>query len=601
MIDEQEKKHVVFDPHGSLEDIEQYCKQIYEEAATRSDKLKPINEENRLFYEGIDQKLIDRAADKQVVRSDLFIPELAPAIDTRNSGVITKLEEREDPVTMRAEGPAPDDAVQERAAWIEAIHNRQLRDCGYLTDIFSDHIVSAEIYRSPSAVKIGWEQVYEQEPEVKVPNENEMRLAAMQGRTAEPYVRWVNKHKGGRPYAELLDPDEFLYEPAVADFQRESEYAGHRTWVSWSKLMNMTDVGEWDKKRLESLREELEAEDSEESSDESIQDTLQDQKGTPYEKGIRDGKILVVEWYINHYDEDQQIEKVWQVVMVANKYAVKKRPTPYRGIKFPFVLLTANRLPNSIEGLSSIDIGKGSQRLYNEVYNSFLDGISYRIFPPMILEPGTDFLEEPTWRPGAIWKLTNSEGLRPFIENPGVMPDLPALMAAISAKIRNLLNAEDSSQGFQAQEYEKATATRLRATGSAKRAMPTNKRYGMGLVAVAKMFLALNQQYHEDRVKFVLPVVVDVPSLTNVSDPEEEKQEALLLFAQALTNPLYQTPTGQVKLRNLWQDVVEKFKKIDIARYVPSEEELLSDQEAQRKLAEATLQKQAVGEEIALS
>jgi hypothetical protein len=596
-----EKGRIPFDPDGPDEDVEEYCKAIYSEAAKRNEDLKATNVENRLFYEGIDQKLLDRDNDPHVVRSNLFIHELKPAIDTRRSDTQAKLDEREFPITGRADADSPSGEEQQRALLIERALNSQLRECGYLSDGFGDHVLSAEIYRSPSAVKVGWESVYEKEPEVVIPTDEAKQRAAERGKAVpESYVRWVDKYRGGRPYTELLDPEKFLYEPGVANFQRDSEYAGHREYYSWGKLMSVAGDGKWDKKKIQRLREEIESPDVDGAPDDSTREEVEAEKEMPYEKSIQDNKVLTVEWYVHHYNEEGQ-ERVWQLVMVGNKYLVKKKLSPYRGVRFPFVLLTANRLPNSIEGLSSIDVGKGAQQLYNELFNSFLDGISYRLFPPLIQEPGTTFKERPKMAPGAIWKVYNPEGLHPLYERAPIMPDLPDLMAAVSAKLRNLLNAEDTSQGFQSQQYEKATSTKIRAVGAAKRQMPINKLYGQGLIEVAKMFLALNQQYHENKAEFVMPVVIDVPSLTSISDPEEEKQEALLLMAQAQQSPLFQGPTGELKLRALMEDVFRKFKKVDVYKYIMTEEELLSDQQARRDLILAQQQKQTVMEEAAMS
>jgi len=79
------------------------------------------------------------------------------------------------------------------------------------------------------------------------------------------------------------------------------------------------------------------------------------------------------------------------------------------------------------------------------------------------------FRKIPKWEPGAIFDVSNADELKPLIPNPGPMPDLPSLMQAVSAKLRETLNAPDISQGFQSSEYEKATATAYRAQGSAKR------------------------------------------------------------------------------------------------------------------------------------
>jgi hypothetical protein len=216
------------------------------------------------------------------------------------------------------------------------------------------------------------------------------------------------------------------------------------------------------------------------------------------------------------------------------------------------------------------------------------------------MESGTIFRETPVWKPGAIWKVSGIDGMRPLIEHPGAMPDLPSLMVAISAKLRNLLNSEDISQGFQASQYEKATATSLRATGAAKRQMPTNKQYGMVLNEVARMILALNQQFHPEAHRFVLDVVIDVPSLTNVSDPDNEKQEALLLLTEAMNLPFYASPTGRLKLLNLWEDVLRKFKKSDIEKFAPNAEELQSDMAAEREVALAQIEKRAAQENLAV-
>lgn len=583
------------------EEPEEYCKKVYAEAVRRNDDLKDINKENRLFYEGVDQELIDRAQDEDVARSGLFIHELKPAIDTRKSDVIAKVEERDFPVTFRPAAVNPTDQQKDQALWIEQIVNKQLRDCGYLSDGFGDHILAAEIQRSPATVKVDWEDVYEKEPVVIRPSELQIMTAAYNRKPVPPSrVVFRDKYVGGRPYVELLDPDEFLYEPTVSNFQKDSEYAGHAIWVSWHRLMSLAKEHNWDQEKLKKFKGEIQdADESGESVNDSFRDEIEDEKETPFEHGVRDGKVLVFELYVNVYADDGT-EEVWQVIFVGNKHIVSIKRSPYRGIKLPFVPITPNKLPNSIEGLSSVDVGKYMQRLYNEIFNSYLDGVSYRLFPPLIREPGTSIQKRPQWRLGAIWDVTNPDGLRPLIENPGQLPDLPPLMEAVSAKLRNALETPDIAQGFQAGQYEKATATNLRALGAAKRAVPTRKVYGEALIEVARMFLALDQQYHEQKEMFVLDVVIDVPSLTNITDPEAEKQEALLLLSQAEQSRLYQTPTGLRKLRNLQEEVYRKFKKTDIDRYVPTEEELERDIQTTTDLAVAAQQKQAIQEQLLL-
>ena len=600
MADKEKELKTTRDAVTFEDDPEEYCKMVYAEALKHNKTLSVINLENRLFYEGRDKKLDDRANDKLVVRSALFVHELKPAIDTRVSDVITKVEEREFPITFRPAEHAPTLEQTEQALFIERTINEQMRDCGFLSEGFKDYILSAEMYRTPATVKVTWENVYEKQPVVDMPTEETILAAATRGKIPpRPRVRFENKFKGGRPCIELMSPDEFLYEPSVMNFQNESEYAIHAVWVSWGKLFAMGMEHDWDMAKLKKYKAEMETTEGAEDND-AFNDEVEAERGVDVEKGYRDGKVLVAEVYVNTYTDTGE-EVINQVVMVGNAHMVRKPQVLYRGVKFPFVPTTPNRMPNSMEGLSSVDVGKELQRLYNEVFNSFLDGVTYRTFPPLVREPGTEFQKTPVWSPGAIWDVTNPEGLKPLIDNPGILPDLPSLMEAVSAKLRHVLNAEDISQGFQAQQYEKATATSLRASGSAKRAMPTNKIYGDALVKIAEMVLALNQQYHPEGFNFVLDVVVDVPSLTMISDPEAKKQESILLLSTVAAMELYQTPTGKLKVRNFMEDVIREFKKVDVKRYVPTEEELQGDMDAQREAVIAEMNKQSAMEEVAMA
>ena len=44
----------------------EFCRQIYAESIRRSDDLRPIDLENRMFYEGKDSQLDDRKGSKTV-------------------------------------------------------------------------------------------------------------------------------------------------------------------------------------------------------------------------------------------------------------------------------------------------------------------------------------------------------------------------------------------------------------------------------------------------------------------------------------------------------------------------------------------------------
>ena len=128
-----EANNVSFD-----EDRLKFCQQIYSEAKKRHDELNDTNIENRLFYEGQDRVLDERGASTKVKRSNLFVHQLTPAIDTRVGDIISKVEEREFPVPFRPKEENPTSESRDNALWIERTINRQMRECGYLTDIFRE-------------------------------------------------------------------------------------------------------------------------------------------------------------------------------------------------------------------------------------------------------------------------------------------------------------------------------------------------------------------------------------------------------------------------------------------------------------------------------
>lgn len=585
------------------EQPEEYLRAIYEEAMQHNDDLRDINKENRLFYEGTDEKLETRSRDTDVQRSSLYIHEMKPAIDTRVSDGVFAVETREFPVTQRVDLDTPTEDEIKRAGQIEEIINEQLRDSGYLPYGWGDHVRASEIYRSVPAVRVSWESSSEQEAVIIEPSRLDILRATLTGRAIpQPRVKFVDKFPDGKPVVELLAPDEFLYQPDIGDFQKDSDYAGHVMWVSWSKLMGIASDQNWDKTELESMREELRSIPTDQTNTDPFEKSVKEsQEDAPtIRPGFNEGKYLIVEWYLREFDESGD-DVIQQVHFVANKLIVKQKKSPFKGIKFPYVLISINNFPGSLEGLSSVDITKNMQKLYNEIFNQYLDGVSYRIFPPLIMESGTTFQEKPKWAPGQLWKVTNPVGLRPLVENPGVMPDLPSLMAAVASKIRQTLNAEDISQGFQANQYEKATATSLRASGSAKRAQPTRQIWGKALVEVARMILALNQQFHEFAPLFVMPLITDVPALTGASDPEEEKRQKMLLLSQAQQNPIYRGPDGLMKLRKLTWDMTQEFVKTDVDQVVPTVEEMRSFLGAQRGVQQAQLEVENAQQEIAIA
>ena len=580
------------------DDPTKFCQQIYEESSKRAEDLAPINEENRLFYEGIDDRLRTRGANTRVVRSNLFIHEMTPGIDTRISDVISRIDEEKEPLFVKPNFDELTPAQKDQKTFIERQLNIDLRESGYLTDVFREHVTAAEIYRSPSAVKVGWGRGHRMVPEAVIPTAEEVADAyAMQRPIPTPKVKFVKKEISG-PFVDWIPPDQFLYEPGRSDYYKTSRYSIHANWMTWDELFAEATTQDWDIEKIKRFKAETENEYSETGKKESHQEVIEAAKETPLRKGFKDNKVLVTENYISTYDPLGR-EKVNLAVMVGNKVLVRNKASIYMALKYPFVPIVANRLPGTIEGLSSVDRTKGLQRLFNEIFNSWIDAITYRIFPPFKKKSTNAFAKQPVYGPGEIWDLTDPEGLTPVIENVGDLPDLANLMIAVSAKIRQMLNAPDLSQGFTATPYEKAASVNLRATGAARKSSSTYKNYGEAIVKVSEMFLALNQQYHDEGYKFVMDCALDVPSLTSMTNPEQEKQEMIFLNQMLAAEPIYnQGKIGLEKRRAVIEEIVRMIKRRKAGDFYMTSEELDAVLQTQALATEAMLDKQAVAEEM---
>ena len=75
----------------------------------------------------------------------------------------------------------------------------------------------------------------------------------------------------------------------------------------------------------------------------------------------------------------------------------------------------------------------------------------------------------------------------------------------------------------------------------------------------------------------------------------------MLLFQGAAQNPIYQTPLGQQKLRNLWQNVIDKYIKIDWQRFLQTEEEYAKEQQAMAEIRNAEQSKASTQETMAVT
>ena len=115
------------------------------------------------------------------------------------------------------------------------------------------------------------------------------------------------------------------------------------------------------------------------------------------------------------------------------------------------------------------------------------------------------------------------------------------------------------------------------------------------------MFLAMNQQFHEKGYLFAMDVSLDVPSLTNVLDPNQEKNDALMMEQRMMNNPIYvQTKAGQKKLAAISNHINELFMRRKADDFGIEPEELEQFQAANKLSQEAAIEQQAVVQESEL-
>jgi hypothetical protein len=95
--------------------------------------------------------------------------------------------------------------------------------------------------------------------------------------------------------------------------------------------------------------------------------------------------------------------------------------------------------------------------------------------------------------------------------------------------------------------------------------------------------------------------VIDVPSLTAVTDPEQEKQDMVLLLSTIQAMPMYQTPEGERKIRNLMERMVRLFVRNDVHQYVFTQAEHEKDIQLKSQMQSLLTQKQSMMESAAMT
>lgn len=559
------------------DNLDQHLARFYAESTERYSQLAEANNENRLLYEGYDATLERRKNLNRIgetaPRHSLFIHDLTPAIQTIVSGVIAKLKETPYPVYVSPN--VADAADREQVYYVQKELDRQLRECGFFYETLMEMLIGAEIYKTPSTVKV-------------YPDFRPHKEAAISDDGARVVYRTsIEKYK---PMVEWLPPSEFLYQPGVsAQFYYNSDYAIHRALKTKSEVLDMARAFNWDVEKIEGMLKDGVGGVSSQGraniySAGDHMASLEDEKGTSLSTRNDPGYHELCEYYVSCIHKSGHL-MTYQIFTLGSSKILNDNwidGWAVRGVVLPFVPVTASQLPGTIEGLSSVEIGKDIQRATSDLINAQLDYSAYTLFSPIVVGSGIQWERKPKFDLGKfIYANGDVNQIRPLITTNGQQPDLIGNSALLSERQRNLLNAHDTSQGFVSTPYEKATSVKQRVSGQSIRNIPRYQNYGTAIIRVAQLVIAMNQQYHHNREQFVVAGGwnVQVPSLTLNSELEQEKNDMLFLYSLMLKDPIFSGTKGTMKRLSLVRDIATRSFRDEsmVNRYIPSDEEMESD------------------------
>lgn len=559
------------------DDHVKYVQSAYEVAKAYMDTLIPNVVENRAFYDGHDPDLVTRKNDPEVSRSAEYVPEMRPAIETRESAILDR--GQEDTILVRLnlkDEFVEDENLQELGEDKEEELNEQLRKSGFFFNVMMTWIHASEL-QPLSILKISREQIFDWVPKKKSlisSNPDSIFTKLLQGilpQSDRTIYEWELVEE--RPGVEWLDFDEFMYDKTMTKLD-DCRYLIHVRYMTWNEAVQARKENNWDKSELKTMKEMADNSGGNEGeADVRIPEQVDGVTDYPGTKNMKEGKYLITETWVK--TKNEQGADIYQVVVLGNnQYKLSDKPGP-KGYNHPFKGRVAWIKLGSIEGQSSVDRVKPLQKLYSDVNNAILDTTSYTILPPIFYNAGTEFLEKPKWAPLAFNKVDDVDGIKQMEVKGGQIDLLLLLAEAYSAKIKQLLNAPDISQGIgDLDADEKATKTRLRAAGSQRRLRPLFESVKEDIKSIATMFVKINIIDDPDWIEVLDKFEMDVPAYSGVSTPEEEKIAALTLFEATLENPLYANVIGLMKQRQLFDDVLNKFRVDDIDSRLPTEDEL---------------------------
>ena len=139
------------------------------------------------------------------------------------------------------------------------------------------------------------------------------------------------------------------------------------------------------------------------------EETVGDTKETEYQTYVEK------EWYPEP-SGDKAFPKVWLQTEYRrgkwyvfapnyNNLIVRKTDNPFGNEELPLVAKHAFPLMDSIIGLGEFERGKTLQLALNSLWNLYLDGVKYSIFPPVHIDPNSVIHASIKWAPGERWLM----------------------------------------------------------------------------------------------------------------------------------------------------------------------------------------------------
>ena len=548
-----------------------WCNQKYEKFLTYNESVRSQITDDWNFYNGHDEELETRRASSKVKRAAYYVPEIRPSAETAIAAVVNAVTETNTPVRII---PDVDEQKvdQKLLSTLEQRLDRDLRDSGLLMTGFQQ-AMEAVVYSPVIAAKMSWSLEYGWVYKKKnVVVQGLAAILSIFGGEIETVKReWDVVYNG--PVVDMLDHDELLYDPTVADIQ-QSDIVIHAQYLT---LDQIKDNDEYDEAQIAKLEEDWRGYMAQHSGGTAtVKDDIAAKEEPGRQPSYRDDRILVAECWVWDADKDgNELTRIYTVA--AQKYPLERekygRETPWPNVRFPFPVIRLNRYYNRVEGLPPVRIAKVCQKIYSDCFNAMMDYQSYNSWTVFKNGAGNQIVgEPPVWGPGTIINMTKPELFEPIMTPDQDVTTIMPLSEAMKDKIRQIFNTSDISQGIQGQAAELATKTMERQKGTAQRQRRWMLPAAEFICDIASLIIRMRVAMGDAEWAFKLKV--DVPSLTGQRSAEEEIQQTMLMIEKAETSPLYATPQGMLKIRELYARLYDLLKIRDIDRYLPTAEEI---------------------------